>query len=51
MLAVLSAAARGKNPSTDKAPRLAMDAAVVVGGLIAAGLLMRFHGVLFGMPV
>ena len=51
VLAALSAVARGKNPPTDKAPRLAMDAAAVVGGLIAAGLLMRFHGVLFGMPV
>ena len=51
VLAALSAAARGKNPPTGKAPRLAMDAAAVVGGLIAAGLLMRFHGVLFGMPV
>ena len=51
VLAPLSLAARGKNRPTDKAPRLAMDAAAVVGGLIAAGLLMHFHGVLFGMPV
>ncbi len=51
VLAALSLESRGKHPSTDTAPRLAMDAAAVVGGLIAAGLLMYFHGVLFGMPV
>ena len=47
----VSAIARGKNPPADPAPRYAMDAAAVVGGLVVAGLLMRFHGVLFGMPL
>ena len=51
VLAPLSLAVRGKHPPTVKAPRLAMDAAAVVGGLIAVGLVMHFHGVFFGMPV
>ena len=51
VLAPLSLAARGKHLPTVKAPRLAMDAAAVIVSLIAAGLVMRFHGVLFGMPV
>ena len=48
---LVSVVARGKQPSTDKAPRLAMDGAAVVAGLIAAGLLTVFHGTLFGVPV
>ena len=47
----ISAVARGKGPATDKAPRLAMDAAALVAGLIAAGLFFHFHAALFGMPV
>ena len=46
VLAPLSLAVRGKHPPTVKAPRQAMGAAAVVGGLV-----MHFHGVLFGMPV
>ena len=48
---LVSAVARGKGPASDPAPRFAMDAAAVVGGLLVAGLLMRFHGALFGMPL
>ena len=51
VVATLSAVARGKVPAGDKAPRWTMDAAAVAGGLIAAGLLMRFHATLFGMPL
>ena len=47
----LSALARGKHPPVEPAPRLAMDAAAVVGGLVVAGILARFHGTLFGMPI
>ena len=47
----VSAVARGKNPPAGSAPRLTMDAAAVVGGLVVAGLLMRFHGTLFGAPL
>ena len=47
----VSAVARGKAPPTEPAPRFTMDAAAVVGGLLVAGLLMRFHGALFGMPL
>ena len=47
----VSAVARGKAPPAEPAPRYAMDAAAVVGGLLVAGLLMRFHGALFGMPL
>ena len=48
---LVSAVARGNRPSTDKAPRLAMDGAAIVAGLIAAVLLTVFHGALFGVPV
>ena len=48
---IVSAVARGKSPPTEPAPRYTMDAAAVVGGLLVAGLLMRFHGALFGMPL
>ena len=48
---LVSAEVRGKRPSTEKPPRLAMDAIAVVAGLVAAGLFMVFHGALFGVPV
>ena len=51
MVETVSAVARGKHPPAEPAPRLAMDGAAVVGGLVVAGLLMRFHGALFGMPL
>ncbi len=47
----VSAVARDKGSPADSAPRLTMDAAAVVGGLVLAGLLMRFHGTLFGAPL
>ena len=51
VVAVVSAVARGKRPAADRAPRLVLDAAAVVAGLIATALLVYFHGALFGMPV
>ncbi len=51
VVGTISAVARGKGPSAESKPRLTMDAAAVVGGLVVAGLLMRFHGTLFGIPL
>ena len=48
--AAASAVARGKGPSADKPPRLAMDAAALVSGLVAAALFGYFHAALFGAP-
>ena len=50
VLAAVSAVARGKQLATDKAPRLAMDGAALVVGLVAAGVFAYFHAALFGMP-
>ena len=47
---LVSVAARGKRPSTEKPPRLAMDGVAIIAGLVAAGLLTYFHATLFGMP-
>ena len=47
---LISVVARGKRPSTEKAPRLAMDGVAIVAGLVAAGLLTYFHTALFGAP-
>ena len=51
LVELASAVARGKNPPADPAPRFAMDAAAVVGGVLVTGILVRFHGALFGMPL
>ncbi len=51
VLDLVSVGLRGKRPSTEKAPRLAMDAVAIVAGLVVAGLLMVFHHALFGVPV
>ena len=51
VVAAVSAVARGKRPDAAKAPRLAMDAAALVSGVVAAALLTYFHAALFGMPV
>ncbi|MCY3820430.1 MAG: NnrU family protein [Gammaproteobacteria bacterium] len=48
---IVSAVARGKVPPTEPVPRITMDIAAVIGGLIVAGLLAVFHGALFGVPV
>ena len=48
---LVSMAARAKKPPADPPPRLGMDIVAVVSGLIVAGLLARFHGALFGMPL
>ena len=50
VLDLISVVARGKRPSTEKAPRLAMDGVAIVAGLVAAGLLTYFHAALFGAP-
>ncbi len=47
---LVSVEVRGKRPSTDKAPRLAMDGAAIVTGLVVAVLLTVFHATLFGVP-
>ncbi|MXY65927.1 NnrU family protein [Candidatus Poribacteria bacterium] len=48
---IVSAVARGKGPSKEPVPRITMDIAAVIGGLIVSGLLAVFHGTLFGEPV
>ena len=48
---IVSAIARGKGPPTEPAPRIAMDVAAVIGGVIVAGVLAGLHGALFGVPV
>ena len=48
---IVSAVVRGKNPPSEPAPRITMDIAAVVGGLVVAGLLAALHGTLFGVPV
>ena len=50
VLDLVSVVARSKRPSTEKAPRLAMDGVAIVAGLVAAGLLTYFHAALFGAP-
>ena len=49
--AAVSAVARGKRPPAGKKPRLAMDAAALVSGIIVAALFAYFHAALFGVPV
>ena len=51
LVAGTSAVARGKRPPADKAPRLALDAAALVSGLVVAALFAYFHAALFGVPV
>ena len=48
---IVSAVARGKGSPKEPAPRIAMDLAAVVVGIVVAGLLAGFHGTLFGEPV
>lgn len=51
VIALISLFARNQTPTVNKPPRLAMDLAAIVGGLIVAALLVKFHGTLFGMPL
>ncbi len=51
LVQIVSAVARGKGPPKEPVPRIAMDIAAVIGGLIVAGLLAGLHGTLFGKPV
>ncbi len=51
VVAAASAVARGKRPPADRKPRLAMDAAALVSGLVVAALVAYFHAALFGVPV
>lgn len=51
VVAAASVVARGKRPPADRKPRLAMDAAALVSGLVAAALFAYFHAALFGVPV
>ena len=50
MVAAASAVARGKRPAANRAPRLAMDVAALVSGLVVAGLFAYLHDTLFGAP-
>lgn len=51
VVAAASAVARGKRPPADRKPRLAMDTAALVSGLVVAALVAYFHAALFGVPV
>ncbi len=51
VVATISAVMRTQQPSESKPPRWSMDAAAVVAGVVVAGLLAKFHGTLFGMPL
>ena len=51
VVATLSAVLRGSEPSEGKAPRWKLDAVAFIIGIAVAGLLVKFHGVLFGMPL
>ena len=48
---LLSEIIRGKTLIGEKPARWTMDLAAVVGGLVVFGLVFRFHGALFGVPV
>ncbi|MYB35422.1 MAG: NnrU family protein, partial [Gammaproteobacteria bacterium] len=50
-IALISLFARNKTPSANKPPRLTMDVVAIVGGIIVAALLVKFHGTLFGVPL
>ncbi len=51
VIATVSAVMRGNQSSQSKAPRWSMDAVAVASGIVVAGLLAKFHGSLFGMPL
>lgn len=51
VVATVSIVLRSKQSSQEKAPRWTMDAVAIVSGVVVAGLLVKFHGVLFGMPL
>ena len=51
VVATVSIVLRSKQSSQEKAPRWSMDAVAIVSGIVVAGLLVKFHGVLFGMPL
>lgn len=51
VVATVSIVLRNKQSSQEKAPRWTMDAVAIVSGVIVTGLLVKFHGVLFGMPL
>lgn len=51
IIATLSAVTRGGDSSQGKAPRWSMDAAAIASGVVVAGLIAKFHGFLFGMPL
>lgn len=48
---LISEIRRGRDLIGGKPARWPMDLAAVVGGLVLYGLLLYFHGTLFGMPV
>ena len=51
VVAIISAVTRSGASSEGKEPRLVMDGVAVVAGVVVAGLIVKFHGALFGMPL
>ena len=51
LVATVSIVLRSNQSSQEKAPRWTMDAVAIVSGIVVTGLLVKFHGVLFGMPL
>ncbi len=51
VIATVSIVLRSNQSSQAKAPMWTMDAVAIVSGVVVAGLLAKFHGVLFGMPL
>ena len=51
VIATMSSFTRDDNQSPDYSPRWAMDGVAVVLGVIVSGLIAKFHGNLFGMPL
>ena len=47
---MLSEIRRGRTLTGDEPPRWSMDLAAVAGGLVVFGLVLLFHGTLFGVP-
>lgn len=51
VVATISVVMRSKQSSQEKTPRWIMDVVATASGIVVAGLLAKFHGALFGMPL
>ena len=49
--ALVSQFFRVQESSDERSPQLKMDAVAIVVGTVVAGLLAKFHGTIFGMPI